>query len=328
MNFLIDGHETVFRELEQTIREGKSLAFVGSGVSKHAGYPLWNELMEQLAQAADLTLSPDDKEAEGVRLIEVVQECKERMGEARYHEELRKIFDPDLRDPISFLHVQILEMPFAAFPTTNVDNCHVLAKGNLRQGKVDADWDVFPVFHFECLTQRRVFYLHGKIEKDDRIRSIVLATSEYQHAYKTDGAAREFLFYVLRRFDCVFIGYSMSDVFMAKVIEEAGKVQRLEGQELERQGRPAPRQPKHYAILPRHVAPEGKVYIPQGRGRAVSPDEIERLELQRLEREELLKQLRITPLYYRVVHDNYSTLNQLIYQLNRQLVTDIEQVPT
>ena len=326
MNFLIDGQEKLFSELEQTIREGNALAFVGSGISMQVDYPSWIELTEQLANAAGMTLAPEDRDADGTRLTEIIQECKDRLGEAQYYTELRRVFDPNVRAPLSMLHVQILEMPFVSFPTTNVDNCHVLAKDSVRQRNIAGEWDLFPVFVLDRLRQRRIFYLHGKIENDERIRSVVLSKSEYQSAYDNNGPTREFLHYVVRRFDCVFIGYSMNDVFMAKVIQEAGELERIENKELERQGRPSQTR-KHYAILPRHATPDGKLYIPKGRGRSLKPEEIDRLELQRIEREELLKRLRITPLYYRVVNDNHTTLNHLVYQLNRQLVTEKDQVP-
>lgn len=327
MNFLIEGQEAVFADLEQVIRQGNALAFVGSGVSRDAGYPSWYELVEQFAVTAGISLSSDDQDADGARFIEILQECRDQLEEAAYYAELRRIFNPDVRDPFSIMHVQILEMPFVSFPTTNIDNCHVLAKGNVRQHDIASDWDVIPHLQIDRLRERRIFFLHGKLESDDRIRSVVLSKSEYHNAYKSDGPAREFLLYVLRRFDCVFIGYSMSDPFMARVIEEAGTVQRSEIEELRRQGRPLPREPRHFAVLPRHLAADGKLYIPKGKGRPLKKEELERLELQRIATEELLKRLRITPIYYRVVNDNFSTLKQLVYYLNRRLVTETEQVP-
>lgn len=328
MSFLVEGQETVFAELTQTIQEGNALAFVGSGVSKDAGYPLWWELVEQLAHAAQLQLNPEDSEADGTRLVELVQQCKERLGEEAYYEELRRVFDSRLRPPFSQMHVQILEMPFVSFPTTNVDNCLVLAMQNIRQGRITPEWDVFPLLYTHKLTERRILYIHGKIEADDRIRSVVLSKGEYENAYNPNGgAAREFLLYALRRLDCVFIGYSMNDVFMSKVFEEAAAVLRQEQKELLQQGQMRIREPRHYALLPRHVRSDGRTYIPSGIARPISDEEIQRRGLQLIERESLLKRLRITPLYYRVVNDNHTTLNQLIYQLNRQLVTETMQVP-
>ena len=115
---------------------------------------------------------------------------------------------------------------------------------------------------------------------------------------------------------------------MSKVMEEAAAVLRLEQQELVQQGRKDFREPRHFAILPRHMKADGSTYVPKNIGRLLSDKEIELRELQNQERETRLEKLRITPLYHRVVHENYASLNQLVYLLNRQLVTDIRQVPT
>jgi hypothetical protein len=327
MDFLFDGQEP-FRQLESIIRGGNALAFVGSGVSKHAGYPLWKELVKELAHSAGISLEERDLDSDGTRLVEIVQMCKDRLTESRYYEELRRIFEPSVRDPYSLMHVQILEMPFVSFPTTNIDNCHVLAKDNVRNRPIAKDWDVYPVFAIDRLRERRILYIHGKVENDDRIKSVILAKSEYENAYKLNGGgAREFLLYALRRFDCVFIGYSMNDVFLSKVIEEAAYALQSEQKELQRQGRTQSRDPMHFAILPRHDKSAGAGYIPEGKGRPLTDEEQQQLEYKRLETERLLKQLRITPLYYRVINHNHSPLNQLVYELNRRLVTDDLQVP-
>lgn len=326
-NFLIDGQEDILRDLIETIRKKNALAFVGSGVSKDAEYPLWSELVNELSKYSDQRLSPLSSDPNGYELIERVENLKQILGETEYYSAIREIFDPTLRKPFSLMHQQILEMPFLSYPTTNIDNCHIEALRKLPNRGMATDYDVQPILRVHRLSEKRVIYIHGKIDDGDSIHSIVLSKSEYEKAYdQKSGAAREFLIYALRRLDCIFFGYSMTDIFMLKIMDEAKDVLYAEKKELDKQGRKQGIQPKHFAIIPRFQRADGKVFVPSF-NRPLSEEEVKQIQQQELNIEKNLLSLNIRPIYYRAIENMHTPLSRLISYIHQQLVVDNDQVP-
>lgn len=327
MNFLIDGQDDIFRELIETIRRKNSLAFIGSGVSKDADYPLWFEFVDELAKYAKEDLQ-NLNQLNGYQLIEAVDKLKKKMGDIEYYSAVRKIFEPRLRKPFSMMHQQILEMPFLSFPTTNIDDCHMAALKKIPNRGLATDYDVQPLIRTHKLAERRVIYIHGKIDDGDSIQSIVLSKSEYESAYdQKTGAAREFMIYALRRLDCIFIGYSMNDIFMLKIMEEAKEVFSSEKRKLISQGRRNEFLPKHYAIIPRYLSADGKVFVPST-NKPLTQEQITQIRLRENTIEQNLINLNITPLYYTAIENIHTPLSHLVSYMHQQLVIDESQVPS
>jgi len=108
------------RPLVKSLREGRCVLFVGSGLSAWAKLPTWARLLQDMADEmrADQPEQPELKELDGLiqsgKLLEVADYCKEKLGPGRYSEILAERLrgaSGELPEP----HQLIMQLPFAAF---------------------------------------------------------------------------------------------------------------------------------------------------------------------------------------------------------------------
>jgi hypothetical protein len=75
-----NGHITVFNELQESIRRGRIVPFIGAGMSVPMGMPLWKEALQQLLTRLRLR-TPDSKSISNLidtgRYLEAAQKLKE-----------------------------------------------------------------------------------------------------------------------------------------------------------------------------------------------------------------------------------------------------------
>src|SRR5713101_3020732 len=113
-------------ELVRYVNEGKCVLFVGSGLSKCAGLPTWEELLDgMLKKLYEVGLDAlHEKELDTLfkekKFLEIADYCKEKFGNRFYPE----ILLPQLRGDgvdIPKHHEVIMKLPFSGIVTTNYD---------------------------------------------------------------------------------------------------------------------------------------------------------------------------------------------------------------
>ena len=154
------------RELIDYIRKGQCCAFVGAGLSKPAGYPLWEELLDKLKKVAEnITGNKAIYNGTGFEPAEKADSYRKIIGEEKYYEFLIDTFDPtDNKQPCLQVHHDLIQMPFNAYVTTNYD---CLLKRALEEEGKNISYDLYPFLDVTRLREKRLFHIHGIIDYDD-----------------------------------------------------------------------------------------------------------------------------------------------------------------
>jgi len=114
-------------QLIDTINSGEAWAFVGSGCSADAGFPLWNNLLDiamKLMAAEHGTLSPSEsieisKHAKAERFPDAFSVLKLYYGASAVDTIIAELYSKDANPgPITTI---LSNWPFVAYVTTNYD---------------------------------------------------------------------------------------------------------------------------------------------------------------------------------------------------------------
>ncbi len=256
----LPGNEFVLKRLRDLLASGQAIAFVGAGAS--AGlYPLWNELIEKLAQEAidrglateaDRTFWRKSKPQQAVRGI------KQALGDSVYGHALRDIFRPKPDgDRFTRVHAALARLPFRGLATVNYDPGLVEARRALRSDIIStgyATWkDADPVQRWLTGDEFQpgalpILFAHGVHERSD---TIVLAADEFRDAYRSGGYRR--LFDKLWGQDrLVFVGFGFSDPWLDFLADEV----------ITQTAAQAAGEPRHIALV---GLDEGEEYTPERR---------------------------------------------------------------
>jgi hypothetical protein len=231
----------------------ESVLVAGAGLSKRLGYPLWNELLGDLrglsvslAARSDGRLQlPDDCAGDPLCYADQLRAQIEARpnGLARYHAFLRKRFER--RGPRDALHRQLIELPFRGIVTTNYDPALDDELAASQPGNSDCHFVVdqehapdiarfLASLRLRTNHPRQVAHLHGRF---DSPKSIILTESEYRQCYghgltTAPGEAgqapnwtihRKFLWTLLATRAAVFMGFSMDDPYLKRMLQTVVK---------------------------------------------------------------------------------------------------------
>jgi hypothetical protein len=211
------------------------LLFVGSGLSKGAGFPSWEELLRRIPRDCDPAIGIKvDREFEdlleareyaeaGSWLLRRFQEKGRRYKQA-WRGVLDSIFMPETNESIvSPVHELLARLTWDTIITTNYD---ALIENALR--KAGLDFEVVHPFSSDfqrstTTTKPLVVKLHGDIAVP--ASDIVLTDEEYKRLYRADDSFglkfRETLEVHLRSASLIlFLGYSHDDHYLRSLINE------------------------------------------------------------------------------------------------------------
>jgi len=211
---------------------------------------------------------------DALAFLRFADDCRAIMGENEYYELLRKAFHPHGKEPYRSIHVDLLEIPFNAFLTTNFDSC--LENAANRVGGVEKV-HVYPDLDPGRLYDRDIYHLHGRAYDEhgkSTVRTILLTASDYETAYRlstqsgyataVDGLPplRLLLHTVFMYHTVLFVGFSLTDPAVGQILKASSEEHKRVGQEVSRIDRGAVRGKKHIALLgtvqrPRSEQPGG-----------------------------------------------------------------------
>ena len=235
-------------ELIKLIDSGEAILIVGAGSSKRIDYPDWSCLLKKLENLAVRWgdgFQPNEGKSESAPLV-YAEEIKSSMYRAgnlgKYHALLYRLFnqkDP----PFDNFHRRLVSLPFRGILTTNYDPVLEAALHKVepspdpdRSLVVDGSFPA-PVHEFlmEMLDKsipRRIAHLHGKFTPPD---SIILSLEDYERAYglklNTNQEQEDFkwtlhrklLWALLATRRVVFIGFSMEDPYIKRILYAVSK---------------------------------------------------------------------------------------------------------
>ena len=221
------------RSLNECLRSGKLIPFVGAGVSKSIArkgggqlFPDWKGLLELAATALEAEHKHSDADLVRAYLniaqpkyLEAAQHARDALGSI-WHEFLKKHLNPnfDLLDESSLALPQaIWALGSQLIVTTNYDRVLQWGCPNTQDYR---GLDIEPKVELAALLrngadQPTVWHLHGKI---DNAAELILTTDDYGRLYPHDGetrykAALEALKHYLASKSLLFIGFSFDDQY-------------------------------------------------------------------------------------------------------------------
>jgi len=275
------------------------LLFIGAGVGADI-YPLWNQLLGELLEAAGLKLTEEQRNWSPPAIAEYI---KAQNAEA-YKDVVRTHFQS--YKPIVERSIQhIKNLPVNGIITTNYDDA--LDEATREKGFTSVTLaELHPdIFNEEV---KCVFHIHGFIdsENDDGDFEIILSQDEYLKYYKEKSIVSNFLRRALQNFNILFIGFSLVDPFVMEIIKEINSMEEHSvGHKL-----PYPRMSR-YALCELEIKNSES-------GRKIDWNAIE-------ERESYLNEFGISPIWYEK-GNQYRGLNKLIEGMADKLKSSSEGI--
>lgn len=255
--------------LEEAIRLGRCVVFVGAGVSTGAGYPDWHGFMKDLAGAAGM--SPPSDAGDGSDYLDFAEECKRALGDSKYIRFLEGEFDPAGKQPFLPVHSYLVKMPFNAFITTNFDSC--LENAARNAGDMDTVVQRYPYLDVGSLGSERschVYHIHGRAYDENGTSdapTMVVTARDYERAYHPQSHIRNLLREVLRYRDVLFVGASLQDPGLNQVLTASQEEAEYLRQEAERCQQAALPPRTHFALMPIKLCDSTDAPGPAGRDR-------------------------------------------------------------
>jgi hypothetical protein len=205
-------------ELVSAVKEDRCALFVGAGLSKASGYPLWTELLETLIKAAETLRSISVSGAKELRtlaaskeaskLLMVAQELSDRVGREVFLEEIVKVFSDDTKMP-SAAHNILPTIPFDLILTTNYDR--LLERAYASPGHVPRTYTHNNAPDFADALWRRKFFIlkaHGDV---DHRTEIVVTERDYRDIIFRSQGYRAAMSAIFTMRSVLFIGVSLDD---------------------------------------------------------------------------------------------------------------------
>lgn len=264
-NQITDGKsEETKKRLFSLLRKGEAILLVGSGSSKLADYPLWDELLDALRRQFAPSIQMPAGEYDRLKFASIIkQHACNRQSEKAYFKFLERQFDPNhVGKTHDEFHSVLVSFKFKGIVTTNYDT---VLESAIIEKRINGN-DSHPICdsvdlcekdksyrvsdYLRALTITRdcqsVLHLHGYYKNPD---NIILTEDNYlsQYGYvDSDGKKspvprdtlhRKVIWSLLAMHSVVFIGFSMSDPFFMELLEVVRNDLNLDGDIL------------HFAIL-------------------------------------------------------------------------------
>lgn len=200
---------THIRKLKEAINHNKLVVFAGSGVSRDAGIPTWDELKEELKKDINI----DDKETDALRIAQLYYNERD---EKEYLEQIRKILK---HKETSYLpiHDLILKLRPAHIITTNFDDLfeQVIKEKLYPYSPVTKDMD-FPY----ALNTNLLVKMHGDLDTGN----IVLKEDDFLAYSRNHPLFDSFIKSQFASKVILFIGYSFSDPDLQSIIQHVREI--------------------------------------------------------------------------------------------------------
>ena len=234
------------RELIELVASGEAILIVGAGSSVRVDYPDWPGLLKELEDLASRWIDDfkaNEEKRENDPLV-YAEELKSYIGNAtdnleRYYALLQNLFSPK-NPPCEDFHKRLVLLPFRGILTTNYDTVLEAALGEIEppsaydnsliidHGSAGRVHEFLMSMNNDKRMTRRIAHLHGKFYPAS---SIILSIEDYERAYDLKLTSnqvqrdsewtlhRKLLWAVLATRRAVFIGFSMDDPYLNKMLD-------------------------------------------------------------------------------------------------------------
>lgn len=239
INRLLQFQKDDFPQLQVAIKNENIIIFLGAGVSKFYGCPLWNELaikmvnklqQEHLISYAEEEILSVETTSDPRKVITICYGiCKKENSQA-YANVISECFNfnREYNDNFHKIYDKIFSINARAYLTTNIDLGITYYKNDpLKMSQIEAynctlpkDKEKIELAGYNIVKDGNIIYLHGNVEN---IEKCIMPLDKYLSFYGDGYNFVQELFHKLNDCTLVFIGYSLNEW---DVIEKIYKISR------------------------------------------------------------------------------------------------------
>lgn len=204
-------------QLAVDVLSGQAIAFLGSGFSRGASnyygdeFPTGTELSALLGKELGIDVA-------GYSLETIAEHFYFQKGRPALYRFLQTQF---LAQAVTEMQIEVLRLPWRRIYTTNFDNVAEKALASLKKTSIIIDLDCDPR---RPIPEGAIVHLNGSIELADEgnfLDKIRLTSSTYyDNRIEESGWGRRFLRDIAHARSIVFLGYSLFDADIAKLLRE------------------------------------------------------------------------------------------------------------
>lgn len=210
--------------LAKSAKAGRLAVFVGAGISIPSGAPSWGGLLEALAVEANMN-AEDMKSLKDLDYLDQPTILAEEMGEESFKKAIAKVINQSSRYTPAHALLKSLESPAV---TTNYDDLFEKAaeSGSDDYAVPTLPWDSRQMLINRHTIKNSLLKLHGCVNHPE---SIILSRCDYMRYPDTAQALRGRLHGMFLTNEILFVGFSMTDDNVHKVIDDVRKVTYVDG---------------------------------------------------------------------------------------------------
>jgi hypothetical protein len=292
------------------IRKKECCAFVGAGLSRPARYPSWSGLLDTLKTESEDVLGRRINDAH-LDYYDRAEKYREILGLGNYRNIIQREFDPENnKQPWLPVHLDLVEMPFVSYITTNYDCVIENAYRKMGEAPIYSFYPLFPISH---LRDRQIYHIHGIIDHSrlpETQDSIVLTRSDFDEAYDQDSNLIKLITCLYTELTLFFVGFNVRDPSMMRILRSSLLEFEKTMSVASARGSGPLKNIKHYALLPY----PNKTPTDVDFGRRIVTEEID-VDATNREDEEL-RSLGVQTIRYAGDTQNHTQLINIIHELN------------
>jgi hypothetical protein len=304
--------------LMDRIRKRECCVFVGAGLSRAAWYPSWSELLDTLKAESEDLLGTSINDAH-LDYYDRAEKYREILGLDNYRNIIQKEFNPENnKQPWLPVHLDLVEMPFVSYITTNYD---CVIENAYRKMGLEPTYSFYPLFPMTHLRDRQIYHIHGIIDHSRLLEtqdSIVLTRSDFDEAYNQDSNLIKLITCLYTELTLFFVGFNVRDPSMMRILRSSLLEFEKTRSVASARGSGPLKNLKHFALLPYPNKTPTDVDI----GRRIMTEEID-LDAKNREDEEL-RSLGVYTIRYTGDTQNHTQLINVIHDLNI-IITGIKE---
>jgi hypothetical protein len=209
------------KALVECFAAGLCLPWCGAGISIAAGLPTWSSLSDAvISETSDQLSEEHQNELQELfdrnQFEDILDFCRDLMGESEYRDFLSRTFD--VGSPTE-LHHAIVKLPVPAVLTTNYDRLLETAFAQARSvlPKVLTAADTTSLWKHTAKREFFILKIHGDIIRPE---TVILTARDYTQHVFGNVAFMTFLQRLVVGHSLLFIGTSLSDIYLRRVLEE------------------------------------------------------------------------------------------------------------
>ena len=214
-------YQEVKENLSKAANNGNLVIFIGAGISKLCGFPLWNETCNKLIDHCVDKYWLSKEEEEQIRKcsapIMKMTECRKHMPKEAFNQFLRDEFGMDVPEKCSENYQRLkkaLRALSSVIVTTNIDE--IFDDLCLDKNRF------YSTHHIENLRiikggERQIWHIHGSVRD---ITAIVFTEEQYKERYSDEKVIAAFKrFFDSNNCTVLFVGYGLGDTELLPYFE-------------------------------------------------------------------------------------------------------------